>query len=129
MGNIQEFLSSPAFGVVGASKNREKFGNKVLRCYLQRQLTVYPVHPLELQIEGVGCLLNVTDLPPDVKSLSLITPPAFTEKIVEMAHEHGIENIWMQPGAASDLAVSRCLEYGINVIANGPCILVELGCH
>ena len=129
MGNIQKFLSSPAFGVVGVSKNRDKFGNKVLRCYLQHHLTVYPVHPLESQIEGVGCILSVMDLPPDVKSISLITPPALTEKIVELAHDHGIENIWMQPGAASELAISRCLEYGINIIANGPCVLIELGCH
>jgi hypothetical protein len=32
---IAEFLAAPAFGVAGASKNRDKYGNKVLRCYLQ----------------------------------------------------------------------------------------------
>ena len=59
----------------------------------------------------------------------MITPPALTEKIVDEAYVQGIENIWMQPGAASQLAVEKCIEYGINIIANGPCILVELGCH
>ena len=39
---IEQFLASPAFGVVGASTNRHKFGNKVLRCYLQHGRTSHP---------------------------------------------------------------------------------------
>jgi len=33
----------------------------------------------------------------------------------------------MQPGAESQAAVKTCLENGINVIADGSCILVVLG--
>jgi len=33
----------------------------------------------------------------------------------------------MQPGAVSEAAVATCLENGINVIADGSCILVVLG--
>ena len=44
---IQQFLASPAFGVVGASTNRHKFGNKVLRCYLQHDRKAVPVNPNE----------------------------------------------------------------------------------
>ena len=43
------------------------------------------------------------------------------------AIRHGIENIWMQPGAESPAAVQRCREAGINFIADGSCILVVLG--
>jgi predicted CoA-binding protein len=29
---VESFLNSERFAVVGASKNRSKFGNKILRC-------------------------------------------------------------------------------------------------
>ncbi|NTW85299.1 MAG: CoA-binding protein, partial [Holophagaceae bacterium] len=32
---IQAFLASDSFAVVGASVDRSKYGNKVLRCYQQ----------------------------------------------------------------------------------------------
>lgn len=127
--SIGKFLSSPAFAVIGVSVNREKFGNKVLRCYQSHNMKVYPIHPIESEIEGLKCLSKIFELPDNVKNLSVITPPALTEKIVEEAKEKKIENIWMQPGASSKIAIDKCVEYGINVIADGPCILVELGCH
>ena len=126
---IEQFLASRAFGVAGASVHREKYGNKVLRCYLQKGRHAIPVHPKERSIEGVACVASVADLPADVKSLSIITPPAVTEQIVEQAIARGIRNVWMQPGAESPRAVARCEEAGVNVIADGTCLLVVLGYH
>ena len=68
-------------------------------------------------------------LPADVTSLSMITPPAVTEQLVPQAIAHGIRNIWMQPGAESPAAVALCREKGVNVIADGSCLLVVLGYH
>lgn len=124
---IKQFLTSPAFAVAGASTNRQKFGNKVLRCYQQHQKNVYPVNPSEEEIEGLTSVHTITELPNSVESLSIITPPPVTEKIVEQAIAKGIKNIWMQPGAQSTAAVANCLKHGVNVIADGSCILVELG--
>lgn len=125
--NVEQFLSSAAFGVVGASANRAKFGNMVLRCYLQDSRVVYPVNPQLEEVEGLACLKSINDLPDSVESISVITPPSVTEQVVELAHAKGIKNIWMQPGAESEVAVQKCTEYGINVIADGSCILVMLG--
>ncbi len=126
---IQQFLAAPAFGVVGASTNREKYGNKLLRCYLQHGKKVIPVNPNEPEIEGVACAAAISDLPPEAVSISMITPPAVTAKLVPLAIEKGIKNIWMQPGAEHPEAVALCLEKGINVIADGSCLLVVMGYH
>jgi predicted CoA-binding protein len=126
---IDEFLRSAAFGVAGASSRREKYGNKVLRCYLQHGRRAIPVNPREPVIEGVPAVTSVAELPPDVKSLSVITPPAVTEQVVEQAIARGIRNVWMQPGAESPAAVARCRAAGVNVIADGTCLLVVLGYH
>lgn len=126
---IEQFLASPAFGVAGASTSREKYGNKVLRCYLQHGKRAIPVHPKERAIEGAACVASVADLPPEVKSLSIITPPPVTEQVVEAAIARGIRNVWMQPGAESPKAVERCRAAGLNVIADGTCVLVVMGYH
>lgn len=125
--NIQQFFSSSAFAVLGASISREKYGNKVLRCYLQHRLSAYPVNPRAKVIEGVTCFEDIKSLPEDVKSISVITPPQITEQIVKEAIAKGIQNIWMQPGAESAAAVKTCQDAKINVIADGSCILVALG--
>jgi predicted CoA-binding protein len=126
---IDIFLDAEAYGVVGASANRDKYGNKVLRCYRQNGYRVIPVNPKEKEIEGMPCVASVMDLPDEVKSISVITPPAITEKVVELAASKGIKNIWMQPGAQSDRAVELCRQNGINAIADGSCILVVLRYH
>jgi predicted CoA-binding protein len=124
---IDQFLASPAFAVAGASTNRQKYGNKVLRCYLQHNRHAIPVNPNETEIEGVACVSSISDLPDEVESLSMITPPAVTATLVPLAIEKGIMNIWMQPGAEHPDAVALCRERGINVIADGSCLLVVLG--
>ncbi|OEU60549.1 MAG: CoA-binding protein [Desulfuromonadales bacterium C00003094] len=126
---IIQFLAAKAFAVAGASSNREKYGNKVLRCYQQHDRRVIPVNPRAATIEGLNCATSVAELPTEVQSLSIITPPQITEQLVEQAIDHGIKNIWMQPGAQSPAAVNRCEEAGLNVIADGSCLLVVLGYH
>ena len=105
---VARFLESPAYGVVGASPRRHKYGNKVLRCYQQNGRRAIPVNPREQQIEGVACVASVLDLPDDVQSLSIITPPQVTERVVEQAIQKGIQHVWMQPGAESAAAVEAC---------------------
>lgn len=126
---IETFFKSEAFGVVGASEDRSKYGNKVLRCYQQHKKTVVPVNPKAASVEGLACVATVADLPDNVKSISVITPPTVTEQVVEAAIARGITSIWMQPGAESPTAIARCKTAGINVIADHSCILVVLGFH
>ena len=126
---IETFLSASVFGVVGASTDRQKYGNRVLRCYLMNRKQAIPVNPNEPSIEGIPCVANVTELPATAQSISIITPPAVTEQIVAAAIAHGIRNIWMQPGAESPAAIKLCRDAGVNCIADGSCILVVLGYH
>ena len=126
---IAQFLQSQVFAVAGVSTKPEKFGNKVFKCYQNKGYRVIPIHPVEKEIEGVDCVASVAELPPEVISLSVVTPPAITEKLVVNAAEKGIRNIWIQPGAVSPAAVAFCEQQGINVIADGTCVLVRFGCH
>lgn len=113
--------------MVGASRDRSKFGNKVLRTYLRNDMPVFAVNPnVRGDIEGVATVATLADLPEAVHGVSIITPPHVTEQIVEDAIAAGIRHLWMQPGAESSRAIARAEAAGIDVIAGGPCILVEL---
>ncbi|WP_316347287.1 CoA-binding protein [Desulfuromonas acetoxidans] len=129
MDQIETFLSANHYAVAGASTNRDKYGNKVLRCYQQNNKQVTPINPRAETIEGLPCVSSVADLDDNVESLSIITPPKITTEVVKSAIGKGIKNIWMQPGAESDEAVALCKENGINVIADGSCLLVVLHYH
>ena len=124
---IDQFLNGDRYAVVGASQDRSKYGNKVLRAYQQRNLRAFPVNPKAKEIEGVPAYPDLASLPESVHGVSVITPPQVTESVVEQAGAAGIHNIWMQPGSESDVAISRATELGMNVIAGGPCLLVVLG--
>lgn len=124
---IQTFLAEKSFAVVGASPDRSKYGNKVLRCYMQHGRGVTPVHPKEPAVEGLTAYTSLGAIPEKPGAVSVITPPAVTEKVVEECAKLGIKHVWMQPGAESDAAIARARELGLSVIAGGPCVLVVLG--
>ena len=124
---IERFLDGAPHAVVGASRERSKYGNKVLRAYVQRGRPVYAVNPSASVVEGQPAYPDLRSLPKRPHGISLVTPPAVTEAVVEEAVAQGIEHIWMQPGAESPGAVRRAEEAGCNVIAGGPCLLVVLG--
>lgn len=124
---IDAFLETGPYAVVGASTDRAKYGNKVLRCYLQHGLTAYPINPGSTQIEGQRAYPGLSALPEPVERISVITPPQVTEGIVTEAADAGVKFIWMQPGAGSRKAVEDAQDAGIAVVSGGPCLLVVLG--
>lgn len=126
---IDSFLDGGPHAVVGASQDRSKYGNKVLRAYLQHNRPVFPVNPRADTVEGLRAFSSLSDLPEPVHGVSIITPPRITGQVVQEAHECGIRHVWMQPGAESEEAVARAEELGLSVIAGDACILVVLGYH
>lgn len=139
MNSIDDFLGCNTFAVVGASRDRAKYGNKVLRAYLQSGRKVYPVNPAANEIEGQRCYASLAALPEVVDAISIVTPPDITITIVKTALQLGIQHFWMQPGAESDEAILAADPTNgkteetdppaveINLIHGGPCILVQLG--
>ncbi|UCD73873.1 MAG: CoA-binding protein [Phycisphaerales bacterium] len=124
---IKAFLDGSPHAVVGASTDREKYGNKVLRVYQQNNRQVYPVNPKADEVEGLKAYPDLASLPEKVHGISVITPPQVTEKVVEQAAELGIKNIWMQPGAEFPEAEERGEELGLNIVPGTACALVVLG--
>ncbi len=126
---IDEFLRGGPFAVVGASEDRSKYGNKVLRAYRQRGLKVYPINPKADEVEGLQAYPDLASLPETVTGISIITPPPVTVRVVAEAARNQVRHVWMQPGAESPEAIRQATELGLGVIADGSCFLVVAGYH
>ncbi|MDG1893306.1 MAG: CoA-binding protein [Fuerstiella sp.] len=124
---IADFMNGELFAVAGASTDRRKYGNKVLRCYQQHGHTVVPVNPNADIVEGLPAAASLGEVVPTPHAVSVITPPSVTEQVVDDAIRLGVQHIWLQPGAESNAAIEACQSAGINLIHSGPCILVVLG--
>ncbi len=125
MATIRTFLLSPAFAVVGVSRNDRKFGSIVFRAMRSRGFAVYPVHPHLPEFDGVACVPNVRDLPPDVCAAVLVVQPAVAVQVLMECSERGINTVWLQPGAESEEAIRFAEEHGMNLIHH-QCVLMFL---
>jgi uncharacterized protein len=124
---IEAFLEGTPHAVAGASRDRRKYGNKVLRAYLQRNRAVYPINPNAEVVEGLVAFSALAALSETVHGVSIVTPPRVTEQMVTQAAGLGIRHLWMQPGSESDRAIELARQADMNVIWGGPCVLVTLG--
>ncbi|MCU0717200.1 MAG: CoA-binding protein [Pirellula sp.] len=126
MNSIEEFLKASTFAVAGASRDRSKYGNKVFRALIASGRRVYPLNPAALEVENHPAFASIAELPDVPVSLSVVTPPLVTRRIIEQAIAAGVKNVWMQPGAEDDQASMAARKAGLNVIDDGSCILVLL---
>ncbi len=124
---IERFLAVGRFAVVGASADRAKYGNKVLRCYAQHGLPVVGVNPRLDEVEGVPCYPSLEHVPGPRRAVSVVAPPSAAAAIVAAAAASGVRHLWFQPGAEETDAVAAAVAHGIEVVADGSCLLVALG--
>ncbi|KAJ0114545.1 binding domain-containing protein [Diaporthe amygdali] len=113
--SLRTFFSSKNFAVVGASSNTAKFGHKIFAWYLHHDIQAIPINPAAPSI-AVPSLPDAAGKPseiPTVKSLSalpdpketsvsIITPPPVTLKVLEEAKKLGIPAVFLQPGTFDD---------------------------
>lgn len=120
---IEQFVKSKRFAVVGVSRDPKKFGNTIYKELKSRGYEVYGVHPSAEEIAGEKCYPNLSALRGRVEAAILCTKPANVESVLEDAAEAGVKNVWLQQGAESQAAVDTGKSLGINIVA-GKCILM-----
>ena len=114
-----------SIAIVGASNNRDKFGNKAVRAYLQKGYTVYPVNPKEEKIEGLKVYKSVLDIPEIVDLASFYVPPQIGLGMIEEVAKKGIKEVFLNPGAESDELYEKAQKLGVTPIV--ACSIVAVG--
>jgi len=98
---------SKVVAVIGASSNRNKFGNRALRAFRQQGYTVVPINPREAEVEGLKAYASVLDVPGTIDMASFYVPPEIGERVIGEVAKKGIAEVWLNPGAESDALIAR----------------------
>jgi predicted CoA-binding protein len=120
---INEFLSQPAIGIAGVSRNNKRFGYMVYTELKKKGLKVYPVNPNSDMIDEDKCYRDINSLPSEVNSILIVTPKKTTGEIVKQAVDRNIKHIWIQQGSGTKEDIELAKKSGINVIS-GLCIFM-----
>jgi predicted CoA-binding protein len=116
---------SKIVAVIGASSNRNKFGNRALRAYLQQGYTVVPINPNESEVEGLKTYPSVLDVPGLIDMASFYVPPDIGLRVIDEVARKGIQEVWFNPGAESDALIERARALSIRPIV--ACSIVAIG--
>lgn len=111
--------------LIGASNNKDKYGNKIYRDLRSKGYHVTPINPKESSIEGDKAYSSIEEMDklPDIANF--VVPPPIAMKIAQDITKLGIKHLWFQPGSESDeletwLKNTDEIKYLIN-----SCIMVE----
>jgi predicted CoA-binding protein len=111
--------------VIGASSNRNKFGNRAVRAFLQQGYTVVPINPNEAEVEGLKTYRSVMDVPGAIDMASFYVPPEIGFRVIDEVARKGIPEVWLNPGADSDELIARAKSLNIQPIV--ACSVVAIG--
>jgi predicted CoA-binding protein len=111
--------------VIGASSNRNKFGNRALRAYERQGYQVLAINPNESEVEGHRTYASVLDVPGPIDMATVYVPPGIGVTVMEQLAQKGVPEIWLNPGADGDAVVARARELGLNTIQ--ACSIMGIG--
>lgn len=116
----------PTVAVLGASRDRAKFGNISVRAHARMGYEVFPVNPYADQIEGLPVFATLADLPVDsVDRVSVYLLPDQGYELLEDIAQLQPEEVWLNPGSADAALVERARELGLPVIEG--CSIIDVG--
>jgi predicted CoA-binding protein len=116
---------SKVVAVIGASRNRQKFGNRAVRAFLSQGYTVVPINPRESEIEGLKVYRSVLDVPGSIDMASFYVPPDIGERVIDEVARKQIPEVWLNPGAESDALVARARSLSLSPII--ACSIIGVG--
>jgi uncharacterized protein len=112
--------------VIGASRDRGKFGNISVRAHLQQGYEVFPVNPHADEVEGLRAFESLSDVPAEnLDRVTVYLPPHLTLDLLDEIAEVEPAEVWLNPGSSDEDVRARAEQLGIEIIE--ACSIVDLG--
>ena len=116
--------------MIGASRDRRKFGNKALRAFREQGFTVVPIHPTEAEVEGEKAYPSVLDYPGAIDEATVYLHAEASLPVLDEIAQKGIAVLWLnlvsgrlnratekyaEEGRSDELNVPTCLHLDLLV--------------
>jgi predicted CoA-binding protein len=111
--------------VIGASSNRDKFGNKAFRAFTKQGYMVIAINPNEAEVEGQRTYATVLDFPDAIDLATFYVPPHVGVKVMDDVAKKRIPEVWLNPGADAPAVVTRARELGLKMVRQ--CSIIAIG--
>ena len=118
-------MSEQSVAVLGASRDRRKYGNKALRAYVESGFEVYPVNLKEETIEGLKAYPSLDKIDGPIDFVSLYVPPAVGLQLLPAIAAKKPKEVWLNPGSESDELIEAAADLHLRIIVG--CSIVTLG--
>ena len=118
---------SKSVAIVGASRDRSKFGNKALRAFKAAGYRVIPINPNEPEVEGITAYASVLDVPGRIDMASVYVQPDVGLQLLAEFEQKEIDEIWINPGAESSLLLAEAARLKLRVTV--ACSIIGVGQH
>ena len=103
--------------IIGATSRRDKFANKAVRAFLEHGDIVIPIHPAQIEVEGLRVYASVLDVPENIDIASFYVPSNIGVRVLDECARKGIKRIILNPGAESSELLQRARELNIEAIS------------
>jgi predicted CoA-binding protein len=117
-------MSAPIAVIVGASRDRGKYGNISLQAHRDAGYRVIPVNPAGGSIEEIPVarsLRDIADRP--IQRVSLYVPPEIGLGLLQQIQRLEPEQVWLNPGTASPDLLDRARQLGLPLVEG--CSIVD----
>lgn len=111
--------------VIGASSNRDKFGNKALRAFAHKGYTVFPINPTEPEVEGHPAFKSVLDVPEAIDMATFYVPGDVGLVVLDDVVKKAIPEVWLNPGADDPRLVEKARALGLKTVRH--CSIIAIG--
>ncbi len=111
--------------IIGASSNRQKFGNKALRAFARQGYTVIPINPAESEVEGHRAYPSVLDVPGAIDMATIYVPAPIGVRVMDDLVKKGIPEVWLNPGADDRQVVDKARSLGLKTVQH--CSIIAIG--
>ena len=118
-------MSALSVAVLGASRDRRKYGNKAVRAYLESGYTVYPINPKESAIEGLKAYPALASIDGPIDFVSLYVPPAVGLQLLSAIAQKKPKEVWLNPGSESEEIIETAVDLHLRTVVG--CSIEALG--
>ena len=116
----------PTVAVLGASRDRSKYGNKSVPSHARAGWQVFPINPRADEIEGLHAYRSLRELPVrPIDRVSVYLPPEVGWTLLDDIVACQPREVWLNPGSESDELIAALEKLGLTVVC--ACSIVDVG--